>query len=125
MNKIRLLIADDSMLMRDILKESILETFPYIEVREAGDGKEAQKLLEREHFDIVLCDWEMPGLNGIDLLRWVRSTPPLETLPFVMITGTTEKESVVECINAGVTDYIVKPLTPEALCQKIKKILKL
>jgi CheY-like chemotaxis protein len=111
--------------MRDILKESILETFPYIEVREAGDGKEAQKLLEREHFDIVLCDWEMPGLNGIDLLRWVRSTPPLETLPFVMITGTTEKESVVECINAGVTDYIVKPLTPEALCQKIKKILKL
>jgi len=113
------------MLMRDILKESILETFPYIEVREAGSGDEAQKMLQREHFDIVLCDWEMPRLNGIELLRWVRSISTLKTLPFVMVTGTTEKESVGECITAGVTDYIVKPFTPEALCQKVKKILKL
>ncbi len=125
MNKIKLLIADDSMLMRDILKESILETFPYIEVREASAGNEAQRMLESEHFDMVLCDWEMPGLSGIDLLRWVRSTPALKTLPFVMVTGTTEKKSIVECIEAGVTDYIVKPLTPEGLCQKIKKILQL
>jgi CheY-like chemotaxis protein len=124
-NKIKLLIADDSMLMRDILKDSILETFPDIQVREAGSGDEAQKMLQKEHFDIVLCDWEMPGLSGIDLLIWVRSTSPLEKLPFVMVTGTTEKESVVECINAGVTDYIVKPFTPEAICQKIKKNLKL
>ncbi len=82
-------------------------------------------MLQREHFDLLLCEWEMPGLSGIDLLKWVRSTPAFKTLPFVMVTGTTAKESVVECINAGVTDYIVKPLTPEALCQKIKKILKL
>lgn len=125
MNQIRLLIADDSMLMRDILKESILEAFPSIEVREAGSGDETKKMLQKEHFDAVLCDWEMPGLSGIEILKWVRSTPPLEKLPFIMVTGTTEKESVVECINAGVTDYIVKPFTPEAICQKIKKILKL
>jgi CheY-like chemotaxis protein len=124
-NKIRLLIAEDSMLMRDILKESILDRFPYIEIREAGAGDEAQKMLEREVFDIVLCDWEMPGMNGIDLLKWVRSDSALNTLPFVMVTGTAEKESVEKCIAAGVTDYIVKPFTPEALCQKLKKILKL
>ncbi len=123
--EIKLLIADDSMLMRDIIKESILDTFPYIKIREAAAGDEAQRMIESELFDMVLCDWEMPGLSGIDLLRWVRSTPALETLPFVMVTGTTEKKSVVECIEAGVTDYIVKPLTPEDLCLKIKRILKL
>ena len=84
-----------------------------------------KKCSQKEHFDIVLCDWEMPGLSGIDLLKWVRSESALNTLPFIMVTGTAEKESVEKCIAAGVTDYIVKPFTPEALCQKLKKILKL
>jgi CheY-like chemotaxis protein len=121
----KLLIADDSMLMRDILKDSIAETFPEILIFEAATGKEAQKLLEKEKFDLVLCDWEMPELSGLDLLKWVRSTPSLTTLYFFMVTGTNAKESVVECINEKVTDYIVKPFTPDVVCQKIGAILKL
>lgn len=125
MNKLKMLIADDSMLMRDILKESILETFPHMEVFEAGTGDEAKKMIGNEHFDIVLCDWEMPGVSGIDILKWVRSTSYLEKLPFVMVTGNTEKESIVECIKARVTEYVVKPFTPDVLCRKIQKILHL
>ena len=121
----KLLIADDSVLMRDIIKDSLIEAFPGIIVREAATGKEAQKKLENEHFDIVLCDWEMPELSGLDLLKWVRSTPSLATLPFIMVTGTTAKGSVEECISEKVTGYIVKPFTPEVLCQKIGAILKM
>lgn len=124
MKTTKLLIADDSMMMRDIIKEILLEDFPEVHIYEAADGLEAQKVLQKEHVDAVLCDWEMPGMNGIDLLQWVRNTPALKTLPFIMVTGTTEKESIVQCIKAGVTDYIVKPLTPETLCHKISKVIK-
>jgi CheY-like chemotaxis protein len=122
---IRLLLADDSMLMRDIIKDSLIQAFPGISIHEAATGKEAQTKLQNEHFDAVLCDWEMPELSGLELLKWVRSTPSLATLPFIMVTGTTAKESVVECITEKVTGYIVKPFTPEVLCQKIGAILKL
>jgi len=122
---LKMLIVDDSMLMRDILKESILETFPSLTVSEAGTGDEAQKMLQMEHFDIVMCDWGMPGLSGIELLKWVRSNPSINRLPFVMVTGTTAKESIVECVAAGVTDYVVKPFIPELPCKKMQKILKM
>ncbi|TAN44759.1 MAG: response regulator [Nitrospirae bacterium] len=125
MPKIKALVADDSMLMRDIIKESLLESFPEAEIYESGNGKDVQKILLKEVVDIVLCDWEMPEMSGLDVLKWVRSTPNLNTLPFIMITGTTDKEHVVECIKSGVTDYIVKPLTPDMLCNKISKALKI
>jgi len=124
MKIIKLLIADDSMMMRDIINEIIHEDFPEVHIYEAADGLEAQKMLQKEHIDAVLCDWEMPGMNGIGLLQWVRETPSLKTLPFIMVTGTTEKECIVQCIKAGVTDYIVKPLTPETLIHKISKFIK-
>ena len=120
----KLLIADDSRSMREFLRNSITEAFPGIIVDEANTGKEAQKKLENEHFDIVLCDWEMPEMSGLDLLKWVRGTPSLETLPFIMVTGTKSKERVVECISEKVTGHIVKPFTSEVLCQKIGAILK-
>lgn len=125
MPKIKILVADDSMLMRDIIKDSLLETFSEAEIYEACSGKEAQALLQKEKVDIVLCDWEMPEMSGIDVLKWVRSTPDLSALPFIMVTGTTDKENVVECIKSGVTDYVVKPLTPDMLCQKVGKALKI
>ncbi|MBF0328845.1 MAG: response regulator [Nitrospirae bacterium] len=121
----KILVADDSMLMRDIIKESLLETFSGAEVFEAGNGKDVQKILLKEKVDIVLCDWEMPEMSGIEVLKWVRSTPDLATLPFIMVTGTTDKEHVVECIKSGVTDYAVKPVTPDMLCNKISKALKI
>jgi CheY-like chemotaxis protein len=122
---IKLLIADDSMLMRDILKDAISTTFSHIVIHEASTGKEAQQMLQKEHYDLILCDWEMPELSGLDLLKWVRSEPSLAKLRFFMVTGTTEKERVMACINEKVTDYIVKPFVPDVVCQKIADALKL
>lgn len=124
MNKLHLLIVDDSMLMRDIIKESIEETFPYIETAMANNGDEAKTMLSKKHFDLVLCDWEMPEMNGDALLRWVRESSPLKTVPFIMITARVEKESILEVMKLGVTDYIVKPFTPDTLCHKLAVVLK-
>jgi DNA-binding response OmpR family regulator len=123
MNRLRFLIVDDSGLMRDIIKETITEAFPAVEALTANSGDEAQKMLENKHFDFVICDWEMPGLNGDELLRWLRESSPLKTVPFIMITAKGEKEAIIEVMKLGVTDYIVKPFTPEILCHKVQNVL--
>lgn len=123
MNKLRFLIVDDSGLMRDIIKETITEEFPEVEASMACSGDEAQKMLENKHFDFVICDWEMPGLNGNELLKWLRESSPLKTVPFIMITARGEKEAIIEVMKLGVTDYIVKPFTPDVICSKVHKVL--
>lgn len=124
MGQPRVLIVDDSFLMRDIIKESIEDAFSDVEVSGAINGEEAQKLLSCRHFDLVLCDWEMPALKGNMLLQWLRENSSHKSVPFVMITGRGDKESILEVKELGVTDYIVKPFTPDTLCQKVKTILE-
>jgi DNA-binding response OmpR family regulator len=123
MGQLKVLIVDDSLLMRDIIIESIEEAFPDIEVSGANNGEEAQKLLSRRHFDLMLCDWEMPGLKGNDLLQWLRENSSQRAMPFIMITARGDVESILEVKQLGVTDYIVKPFTSETLCQKVKTVL--
>lgn len=119
----RVLIVDDSSLMRHIMKESIEEAFSGIKVSGANDGEEAQEMLSTEQFDLVLCDWEMPALKGNTLLQWLRESSPHKAVPFIMITGRGDRESILEVKGLGVTDYIVKPFSPDTLCQKVKPIL--
>lgn len=119
-----LLVVDDSHMMREFIKAAITESFPSVEVYDASNGKEAQQKLEAARFDVVLCDWEMPEMSGSDLLKWVRSTPPVKDIPFIMVTAKREKESILDAINTGVTDYIVKPLNAEVLCQKLTAVLR-
>ncbi len=118
------LIVDDSFLMTSIMKENIKEAFPDVKVFEADNGEAAQRLIARRHFDLVLCDWEMPSLKGNGLLQWLREDSSQKTIPFIMITGRRDTDSILEAKELGVTDYIVKPFTPEMLCHKVGTILE-
>ena len=124
MGELRLLIVDDSTLMRDIIKETVEDAFPEVRTSVANNGDQAQKMLSRGHFDLVLCDWEMPELKGNELLKWLRESSSLKTVPFIMITAKNEKEYILEVMKLGVTDYIVKPFSPDLLCQKVETVLK-
>lgn len=124
MGKYRMLVADDSLMMREFIKANLAESFPEIDVVEAVNGKEAQQKLQTLKFDALLCDWEMPELSGEELLRWIRSTEALKDLPFIMITAKRERESILAAVNDGVNDYIVKPFTPDVFCQKLKTLLR-
>ncbi len=124
MAKQKFLVVDDSLLIREFIKSNIAAVFPDIEVSDAGNGKEARQKLENSHFDLILCDWEMPEMNGSELLQWIRGNPATGKLPFIMVTAKRERESILEAIKLGVTDYIVKPLTADVLCRKITIVLR-
>ncbi|NLW04799.1 MAG: response regulator transcription factor [Pseudomonadaceae bacterium] len=123
MKKIRLLIVDDAKFIRDLVQKTLRTEYPEMEITEAVDGRKAQALLERNSFDMVLCDWEMPEMSGIELLQWVRSHETLKEQPFILITSLDQKENVVEALQAGVNDYVTKPFTPEQLITKVMKQL--
>lgn len=124
MAKYRFLIVDDSLLIREFIKGAINEMFTDADTFEAANGKEAQKKMENSRFDLILCDWEMPEFSGSQLLQWIRENPETKAMPFIMVTAKREKEAVLEAIKLGVTDYVVKPLTVDVLCQKISTTLK-
>jgi DNA-binding NarL/FixJ family response regulator len=124
METLQLLIVDDSSLMRDIIKDTIDDAFPNVHTSVANNGEQAQKMLSHGHFDIVLCDWEMPAPNGSELLKWLREGSTHQKVPFIMITAKDDKEHILEAMQLGVSGYIVKPFTPDIICQKVKPLLK-
>ena len=95
MTKLRILVVDDAKFIRDLVQKTLRNEYPQIEVTEAVDGRKAQSILQRNSFDMVLCDWEMPEMSGIELLQWVRSHEPLKEQPFILITSLDQKENVV------------------------------
>jgi two-component system chemotaxis response regulator CheY len=115
----RFLLVDDSSTMRQIQRRT-LEKLGHSDVVEASDGKEALEVIARSKPDIVLTDWNMPNMNGLELVKAVRAANA--KIPIVMVTTEAEKSKVIEAIQAGVTDYLIKPFTPEALSAKIRKI---
>jgi two-component system, chemotaxis family, chemotaxis protein CheY len=115
------LVVDDFATMRRIIK-NVLKQIGFTNISEADDGKSALKLLKNETFDLVLCDWNMPEMPGIELLRKVRSDDQLKGLPFVLVTAETQKDNIMEAVKAGVSNYIVKPFTAEVVEEKLKKI---
>lgn len=123
MIKLRILVVDDAKFIRDLVQKTLRNEYPEIEVTEAVDGRKAKAILQRNSFDMVLCDWEMPEMSGIELLQWVRSHEQLKEQPFILITSLDQKENVVEALKAGVNDYVTKPFTPEQLISKVMKQL--
>lgn len=122
-SKMRILVVDDFSTMRRIIK-AILKQLGYDDIEEAEDGKQAYEKLKAGKFDFVVSDWNMPNMTGIELLRAVRSDPALKDMPFLMVTAETEKHIVVEAIQAGVSNYIVKPFTAKLFEEKMDKILE-
>ncbi|WP_426133037.1 response regulator [Pseudomonas sp. PWP3-1b2] len=123
MSKVSVLVVDDASFIRDLVKKCLRNYFPGIQIEDAVNGKKAQSVLMRETFDLVLCDWEMPEMSGLELLTWCREQPHLKAMPFVMVTSRGDKENVVQAIQAGVSGYVSKPFTNEQLLNKVKQAL--
>ncbi|MDA8215598.1 MAG: response regulator [Nitrospiraceae bacterium] len=122
MTKQRVLIIDDMASVRKFVKSGLEKNHTSMEIDEASNGKEAQSKLETESFDLIICDWEMPALKGIELLQWVRNHPTLGSTPFIMLTARNDKESVLQAIKEGANAYIVKPFSIELLIQKMSAV---
>jgi CheY-like chemotaxis protein len=123
MSKVSVLVVDDAPFIRDLVKKCLRNHFPGMVIEDAVNGRKAQALLAREAFDLVLCDWEMPEMSGLELLTWCRQQDAMKTLPFIMVTSRGDKENVVQAIQAGVSDFVGKPFTNEQLLTKVKKAL--
>ncbi len=123
MSKVSVLVVDDASFIRDLVKKCLRNYFPGIKIEDAVNGKKAQSILMRETFDLVLCDWEMPEMSGLELLTWCREQAHLKAMPFVMVTSRGDKENVVQAIQAGVSGHVRKPFTNEQLLNKVKQAL--
>lgn len=120
----RVLIVDDSAIMRKIQRK-VLVDMGIEDIVDAEDGIDALLKMKDHNFDfnLVLCDWNMPKMDGITLVRKLRSVSQLAKMPIVMVTTEGEKERVVEALKAGANGYIVKPFKPETITEKLKPFL--
>lgn len=119
----KILIVDDFSTMRRIVK-NLLRDLGFNNTVEADDGLTAMPILKKGGIDFVVTDWNMPGMQGIDLLKNIRANPELNHLPVLMITAEAKKEQIVEAAQAGVNGYIVKPFTSGTLKEKLDKIFE-
>lgn len=117
----RILIVDDFSTMRRIIK-NILRQLDLNNVVEADDGTTAWEVLNKDHIDFIISDWNMPQMTGIELLRKVRASEDFGHLPFLMVTAEAQQSNIIETAQARVSNYIVKPFTAETMKQKIDKI---
>lgn len=119
----RILVVDDFSTMRRIIK-NLLRDLGFNNTSEADDGTTALPMLQNGPCDLLITDWNMPGMQGIDLLRAVRADPHLKALPVLMVTAEAKREQIVEAAQAGVNGYVVKPFTAQTLKEKIDKIFE-
>ena len=118
----KILVVDDYATMRRIVR-NLLTQIGFSDIEEAGDGVTALAKLRESKFGLVISDWNMEPMTGIQLLREVRADSKLKALPFIMITAESKTENVVAAKAAGVSNYIVKPFNAETLRGKIEKVL--
>jgi len=116
----RIFIIDDSKTMRNIQK-STLATLGHTDIEEAGDGQDALSRVDAFNPDLILLDWNMPVMDGITFVKQYRAKG--RTVPIIMVTTEAEKTRVIEAIQAGVNNYVVKPFTPEALSEKVNETI--
>lgn len=119
----KILVVDDFSTMRRIIK-NLLRDLGFNNTAEADDGVTALPVLQSGNFDFLITDWNMPGMQGIDLLKAVRSDAKLAKLPVLMVTAESKRDQIVEAAQAGVNGYIVKPFTAVTLKEKIEKIFE-
>ncbi|QJA05519.1 response regulator [Thermosulfurimonas marina] len=117
----RVLVVDDFATMRKIIK-NILTQLGFKNILEADDGTTAWEILQKEPVDLIISDWNMPKMSGLELLKKVRADEKLKDTPFLMVTAEAQKENIIEAAKYRVSQYIVKPFTPETLKEKLKKI---
>lgn len=123
MAMLKALVVDDASFVRDLIKRAVRQRFPVIETTDAPNGRRAQSLMSRTNFDLILCDWEMPEMSGLELLQWMRQQPQYEKTPFIMITSRGDKEHVIAAMKEGVSEYLGKPFSSDGLSKKIIKVM--
>ena len=119
----KVLVVDNSTPMRRVIK-GVLRQIGFKNIIEADDGSMALQELRKEKAGLIVSDWNMPKMNGLELLKAVRSDQDLKDIPFIMITAEVQKDNVLEAIKAGVSGYITKPFTLETVSKKVKKVFK-
>ncbi|MDR1428888.1 MAG: response regulator [Spirochaetaceae bacterium] len=117
-----IMVVDDSRIMRNIVKNTFSELRIPCEFVEAANGKDALSLLESRTISLVLLDWNMPQLSGLDFLKKVRSMESYKKLPIIMVTSEAAKYNVIEALKSGATDYIIKPLHEKSFLDKLSRI---
>jgi two-component system chemotaxis response regulator CheY len=121
--EVKILLVDDQPLIRKIVRD-ILAQLGYMNVEEAENGQDALEKLKAKKFDLIFLDWNMPVMQGIDVLRELRKMPAYKDTPVIMLTAEAEKEKVITAIQEGVTNYIVKPFKPATLKEKLAESWK-
>jgi two-component system chemotaxis response regulator CheY len=117
----KILVVDDSSLMRGFAKSS-LKQLKLNNVTEAEDGVEALAELKKKKYDLILSDLFMPNMDGLELLKAVRNDRDLKNIPFIIMTIERKKGSLIEALEAGLNDYLIKPVTANALSKKLSKV---
>jgi two-component system, chemotaxis family, chemotaxis protein CheY len=120
---IKILVVDDFATMRKVVR-NLLKQVGYDDIVEAEDGVMAMKALKSQKIDVIVSDWNMPNMSGLELLKAVRADADLAKTPFLMVTAEALQDNVVAAVKAGVNNYIVKPFTAEVLNEKITEIMK-
>lgn len=116
------LVVDDQQSMRELTRFT-LEQIGVHKVVQAKDGHRALEEMQKNRFDLVISDWNMDGMDGIELLKSIRSDPLQKKTPFILATGQSSKEQVQEAIKAGVNNYVVKPFSAKVLKEKIEAVM--
>jgi two-component system chemotaxis response regulator CheY len=116
------LVVDDSRIMRNIVKNTFSQLKILCQFLEAGNGRDALNVLEANQVHLVLLDWNMPELSGIDFLKQVRAMEQYKNLPIIMVTSEAAKYNVIEALKNGATDYIIKPVSEKIFMEKMSKI---
>ncbi len=120
--EVKILVVDDVSAVRSQIR-SLLKSFGFQLVTVAESGLTAQKLINAGKYDLILSDWHMEPMNGLQLLKYLKSKPETAQIPFIMVTAENTKTKVVEAIKLGIDDYLIKPLTIEQIEEKVHKVL--
>ncbi|QFU00089.1 Chemotaxis protein CheY [Halomonas sp. THAF5a] len=118
-----ILVVDDFPTMRRIVR-SLLKELGFTNVEEAEDGQDALNKLKAGGFEFVVSDWNMPNLDGLDMLKQIRADDALKDLPVLMVTAEAKKENIIAAAQAGANGYVVKPFTSATLEEKLNKIFE-
>jgi two-component system, chemotaxis family, chemotaxis protein CheY len=118
---IKILIVDDFATMRRIIR-NILVQLGYSNILEADDGTSALSIIDSEPVDLIVSDWNMPKMTGLDLLKAVRANETTANTPFIMVTAEAQQDNIIQAVKARVSQYIVKPFTAETMQEKLIKV---
>jgi CheY-like chemotaxis protein len=120
----RVIVIDDAPVVREVITKNLQKIgFEEDNIFQASDGLEGINMLRAEQVDLIISDWNMPNMDGLELLKTIKGYPELASIPFIMITSESEKEKVDEAFKAGVNQYIFKPFKPDYFSEKIQQTL--